>query len=114
MQVVDAIRKSLPYRVQRQSRQHVATRTFQALRIFANNELEELKRGLQGAARVLSPGGVLCVVAYHSLEDRISKEFMSTEPTLELKRPKETPRASEVESNVRARSAIMRIAVKKE
>lgn len=56
--------------------QHPATLTFQALRIFINNELEEIKEGLQAARECLSPGGRLVVVTFHSLEDRVVKQFL--------------------------------------
>lgn len=57
---------------------HPATRTFQALRIYVNDELGELERGLAGAERLLCAGGRLCVVSFHSLEDRIVKTFLRT------------------------------------
>lgn len=64
-------------RLQRPS--HVATKTFQALRIFVNDELNELVAGLQAAQDVLRPGGRLCVLTFHSLEDRITKRFLRGE-----------------------------------
>ena len=109
---------------------HPATRTFQALRIYVNDELNELERGLEAAERTLKPMGRLAVVAFHSLEDRIVKRFLTeragktprasrhapdTEPgrapTFRLLPPSpRTPRKSEIEANPRSRSARLRAA----
>ena len=107
---------------------HPATRTFQALRIFVNDELAELLAGLSAAEQILKPGGRLVVVAFHSLEDRIVKSFLAqrakpsgssrhlpqqraTSPTFKLltKRPM-VPDEAEVMANPRARSAKLRAA----
>jgi 16S rRNA (cytosine1402-N4)-methyltransferase len=107
---------------------HPATRTFQALRMFVNDELGELARGLAAAERALKPSGRLVVVAFHSLEDRIVKTFLadrsrtpapsrhrpevaSAPPSFRLltKRP-ETPDEAEIAANPRARSAKLRAA----
>jgi 16S rRNA (cytosine1402-N4)-methyltransferase len=107
---------------------HPATRTFQALRIFVNEELAELAHGLAAAERALKPAGRLVVVAFHSLEDRIVKNFMAERsrapaysrhqpemtaaaPTFRLltRRP-ETPDDDEIAANPRARSAKLRAA----
>jgi 16S rRNA (cytosine1402-N4)-methyltransferase len=102
-----------------------ATRTFQALRIFINAELEELQQALKASLRVLRPGGWLVVISFHSLEDRITKQFMAQHakavydrraPFAEpLPLPLESvarlmPGADEVARNPRARSAVMRMA----
>ncbi len=112
------------------SRIHPATRTFQALRIFINRELEELAEALAAAEAVLAEGGRLVVVAFHSLEDRIVKRFLqerareargsrhmplaqSAPPTFQLAaRGAVEPSAAEVEENPRARSARLRAAVR--
>lgn len=60
----------------RRGRLHPATKTFQALRIAVNDELGEIKRGLEGVLKVLAPGGRIVAIAYHSLEDRVVKTFM--------------------------------------
>jgi 16S rRNA (cytosine1402-N4)-methyltransferase len=114
-----------------------ATRTFQALRIHVNDELGEIARGLAAAERILRPGGRLVVVAFHSLEDRSVKSFLSVRcgsrarpsrhqpslssrgtareaaPTFRLiRRGALKPRAAETDANPRARSARLRAAVR--
>ena len=90
---------------------HPARRTFQALRIAANRELEELAASLPRAVGILAPGGRVVVIAYHSLEDRIVKRFFVGESRVAAltKRPLR-PSADEVERNPRARSARLRAA----
>ncbi|CAN7389769.1 16S rRNA (cytosine(1402)-N(4))-methyltransferase RsmH [Pseudorhodoferax sp. LjRoot39] len=105
-----------------------ATRTFQALRIHINAELEELQQALSAALRVLAPGGRLAVISFHSLEDRIVKQFIArhAKETVDRRSPdwmlgksaamplkalgRVMPSAAEVAANPRARSAVMRVA----
>jgi len=109
----------------REPGQNPATRTFQAFRIFINAELEELQQALAGVLKVLQPGGRLVVISFHSLEDRIVKQFISQHskavfdrrapfaapPVMQLNAlGRSRPGAAEVAANPRARSAIMRVA----
>ncbi len=109
----------------REPGQNPATRTFQAFRIFINAELKELQQALEACLTVLAPGGVLVVISFHSLEDRIAKQFIAQHskqvfdrrvPFAEPKAMKlravgrVRPSAAEVKANPRARSAIMRVA----
>jgi 16S rRNA (cytosine1402-N4)-methyltransferase len=106
---------------------HPATRTIQALRIHVNDELGELERGLEASLRVLRPQGRLVAVSFHSLEDRIVKQFLTghssaaprasrhapdarrPRPAFKLLTPRpRTPAAAEVAANPRARSAKLR------
>jgi 16S rRNA (cytosine1402-N4)-methyltransferase len=90
-------------------RAHPARRTFQALRIEVNAELDELAASLPRAASSLEDGGRLVVIAYHSLEDRIVKRFVAAEPALRaITRKPVRPSAAEVAANPRARSARLR------
>lgn len=111
----------------REPGQNPATRTFQALRIFINAELEELQSALEASLNVLQPGGRLVVISFHSLEDRIVKQFIAQhsrevfdrrapfaapKPMKLLALDRIKPSAAEVAGNPRARSAIMRVAMR--
>lgn len=100
--------------VPRRSKIHPATRTFQALRIAVNNELENLRKGLQEAIGVLAPGGRICVISFHSLEDRIVKNTFRSSLALEVITKKPViPLQAEVKINPRSRSAKLRVAEKR-
>ena len=119
--IASAVRRRTPGR-------HPATRSFQAIRIFINHELNELKEGLEAALRVLKPGGRLAVISFHSLEDRIVKRFMRENsrgpelprglpPPIDMPNPPLAkvlkavkPSDTELNANPRARSAVLRVA----
>ena len=109
----------------REQGQNPATRTFQAFRIFINAELEELQTALEACLHILQPGGRLVVISFHSLEDRIVKQFIAKHSRDEYDRrapfaaPKVMqlkalgrikPSEAEVRGNARSRSAVMRVA----
>ncbi|MCO5975669.1 16S rRNA (cytosine(1402)-N(4))-methyltransferase RsmH [Ideonella oryzae] len=110
----------------REPGQDPATRTFQALRILVNAELEELEQGLSAALGLLAPGGHLAVISFHSLEDRIVKTFIAHESREEVDRRapfapptralrlkplgRIKPSAGEIKVNPRSRSAVLRVA----
>ena len=124
-QLAEIVAKAVPTR---EPRQDPATRTFQALRIYINQELEELEMTLPRSVQCLNETGRLVVISFHSLEDRIVKRFMRSEsqPTVPARLPLRShempkpllklvgkpirPSADEVRVNTRARSAVMRVA----
>lgn len=129
VELADILEKALG----RRGKTHPATRVFQALRIFVNDELGELYQGLCAAERLLTPGGRLVVVTFHSLEDRIVKTFfrrragevkggsryapevVNTGPEASFTLPQRSvtkPSKREVEENARSRSAKLRVAVR--
>src|SRR5437660_344148 len=113
--LVSLIRDAVPV-FYRHGRLHYATRTFQALRIAVNHELEVLEESFRDAADVLVPGGRLCVISFHSLEDRIAKQTFRAlsggpDPCLSrLTKKPQTPSERERRENPRARSAKLRVA----
>ena len=114
----------------REPGKHPATRTFQAIRIHVNRELEEVASALPQAVDLLGPGGRLCVISFHSLEDRLVKRFIRREaqgdpvyaglpdvpaharPRLRLVGGAVMPSDAEIAGNPRARSAVLRVAAR--
>lgn len=129
-QLVEIIKAAVPASARR-SGGHPAKRTFQALRIEVNGELDVLKRGLESAIRWLNPGGRIAVISYHSLEDRIVKDLFreysrgctcppdlpvcvcGNKPVLKvITRKPVLPTKEEIERNARSRSAKLRVAMR--
>jgi 16S rRNA (cytosine1402-N4)-methyltransferase len=129
-QLVEVIKAAIPASARRAGG-HPAKRTFQALRIEVNGELDVLKRGLEAAIRWANPGGRICVISYHSLEDRIVKDMFASfanrctcppdlpmcacgkKPIVKvITRKPVVPTAEEIARNPRARSAKLRVCEK--
>lgn len=125
-QLTELIERTVPVR---EKNKHPATRSFQAVRIAINGELDELRKGLEQATAVLKPGGRLVVITFHSLEDRIVKRFFRDEagggyrpgklPLQQTEQHKTRLKkigkalqagAAEIDGNPRARSAVLRVA----
>ena len=126
LQLAEIVKENVPQKVRREG--HPARKTFQAIRIAVNRELEVLESGLEGAFELLNPGGRLCVITFHSLEDRVVKTFMKemaqgctcpkdfpvcvcgkTPRGRIITRKPTVPTDEELEQNPRARSAKLRI-----
>lgn len=130
LQLVDVVKRGIPAAARRHGG-HPARKTFQALRIEVNHELDVLDSGLRAAIRWANPGGRICVISYHSLEDRVTKHVFSEMgqgcicppdlpvcacgrvPIVDVRTRKPlVAGADEVERNPRSRSALMRVAVR--
>lgn len=130
LQLAQIIADAVPFK---DKHKHPATRAFQAIRIYINSELDELEKALNSALGVLAPQGRLSIISFHSLEDRMVKQFMRKQskgeavpkglPILESELTKNIPlntigkaimpTAAEIEANPRSRSAVLRIAEKR-
>jgi len=126
-QLAALIKKAAP---QREIKKHPATRSFQAIRMYINSELEQIENALDASLSVLAETGRLVVISFHSLEDRLVKQFMKKQSQgkkvprglpvseeelnkgkkLALVGRKQKPSKTEVEENVRSRSSVMRVA----
>lgn len=114
-ELVDVILKSTP-RAYHHGRIHPATRTFQALRIAVNDELKALEEGIRKGFDRLAPGGRMAVISFHSLEDRIVKNYFrdqAKEGGILITKKPIVPGDGEIEKNPRSRSAKLRILMKK-
>ena len=132
IELSNIIKKCVPKKNQRNKKIHPATKTFQAIRIYVNDELNELKKGLDKTLNVLKKDGLILVVSFQSLEDRIVKDFfnhnsgkrwrssrhypelpdkLATQLKIITKKPI-LPSASEIYNNPRSRSAKLRVAQK--
>ena len=125
-QLAELIARLIPTK----EKKHPATRSFQAIRIYINSELEEVERAMEGALQVLAPAGRLAIISFHSLEDRLVKQFIRkqekgpevprglplTEAQLAVGRTLKSigkamkPSDGEIEANPRSRSAVLRVA----
>ena len=109
-ELVEAIRKGLPYKEIHNRKRHFATKTFQAIRIEVNKELENVAKFLSFAPDLLSSNGRLAIISFHSLEDRLVKHSYRDDPRLEPLGDFISSTLEEIAENPRARSAKLRIA----
>ena len=130
LQLAQIISDAVPFK---DKHKHPATRSFQAIRIFINSELDELEKALSSALSVLAPEGRLSIISFHSLEDRMVKQFIKKNsrgkevprglPILESELNKDIPlkavgkaimpSEAEIDANPRSRSAVLRVAEKR-
>ncbi len=112
-QLVDILKRVLPKNYDKK-RIHFATRTFQALRIVVNNELQIIENGIKQAIKILKPGGKIAVISFHSLEDRIIKNIFREKAKIGklsiLTKKPINPCPEEIRNNPRSRSAKLRVA----
>ena len=111
LELADLIRSAVPSTYEG-GRIHPATRTFQALRIAVNDEVQALKEAIKGAQEVLRVGGRLAIITFHSIEDRIVKQAFQEEGWMPVQKKPLLPTPEEVARNPRARSAKLRAAIK--
>ncbi|SHH41326.1 16S rRNA (cytosine(1402)-N(4))-methyltransferase RsmH [Thermosipho atlanticus] len=110
LELVEVIKRALPYNEIKKRKRHFATKTFQAIRIEVNSELENIKKFLEIAPDFLEQNGRLAVISFHSLEDRLVKHFFRNDPRIKQIAGPIRPSESEIKSNPRSRSAKLRIA----
>lgn len=111
--LVEAIKKAIPPAERYKRKRHFATRTFQAIRIEVNDELENIEKALRAIPCYLNPGGRVVIISFHSLEDGIAKRVFREKMDIELKiltKKPLLPSKDEIDLNLRARSARLRAA----
>lgn len=110
-ELIEAIKKALPYNEIRRRKRHLATKTFQALRIEVNKEFDNIRTALDKFTEFLNPGGRVAILTFHSLEDKIVKHYYKNQENYKLVTKKPLyPSEEEVEENPRSRSVKLRIA----
>lgn len=110
-ELVDAIKKALPPKERYRRKRHFATKTFQAIRIEVNGEFDNIRTALEKFPEFLNKGGRICVISFHSLEDKIVKNFFRNHEKLKILTKKPIlPSEEEIKINPRARSARIRVA----
>lgn len=111
--LVAIVEQAIPQKALYKRKKHFATNIFRALRMTVNDELSHLKSALKQSEQILTPGGRLVVISFHSLEDRIVKNFFRESEELEILSPKPiVPSSEEIKDNPKSRSAKLRAAIK--